>query len=232
MRCMRPSSGITRSSSTPRTTARKAGKAAHHFRCEGLRRSCTKVASGSLRSSRGAAHCSQQLFEARATISSSTSPTGYLPLSALPEVLFTETKSWMVQMPSFFFHSVSFSFFLSFFSFFSFLFFSFFSFFLFKNRTLGNSYQWCSFTATERQRCNTNSGLRLCCLIRADVQNSDERRCIKGVDVWNAIADPATPSPRTEILLNMNPACGFGYVNPNAGLRVRACCCVRAILRR
>lgn len=38
--------------------------------------------------------------------------------------------------------------------------------------------------------------------------------------MWNAIADPATPSPRSEILHNINPACGFGYVNPNAGLRI------------
>jgi hypothetical protein len=28
------------------------------------------------------------------------------------------------------------------------------------------------------------------------------------------------PSERAEILLNINPACGKGYVNPNAGLRV------------
>jgi hypothetical protein len=34
------------------------------------------------------------------------------------------------------------------------------------------------------------------------------------------VVDPATPSPRKEILHNINPACGKGYVNPNAGLRV------------
>ena len=40
------------------------------------------------------------------------------------------------------------------------------------------------------------------------------------MNVWASIIDAATPSPRDEILLNINPACGLGYVNPNAGIRV------------
>ena len=43
---------------------------------------------------------------------------------------------------------------------------------------------------------------------------------LDGHDIWQAISDPATPSPRTEILHNINPACGQGYVNPNFSIRV------------
>jgi hypothetical protein len=50
-------------------------------------------------------------------------------------------------------------------------------------------------------------------------QTTRNRR-LDGYDIWKAIADVDTPSPRTEILHNINPACGKGYVNPNAGLRV------------
>ena len=43
---------------------------------------------------------------------------------------------------------------------------------------------------------------------------------LDGLNIWASIADAATPSPRDEILLNINPACGLGYVNPNSGIRV------------
>jgi hypothetical protein len=36
---------------------------------------------------------------------------------------------------------------------------------------------------------------------------------------WAAITTDAE-GPRTELLHNINPACGLGYVNPNAALRV------------
>ena len=45
-------------------------------------------------------------------------------------------------------------------------------------------------------------------------------KALDGYDIWRAITEPATPSPRLEILHNINPACGMGFVNPNAGIRV------------
>lgn len=49
---------------------------------------------------------------------------------------------------------------------------------------------------------------------------TDRNKELDGYNVWDAITKPSTPSPRTEILLNINPACGLGFVNPNAALRV------------
>lgn len=44
---------------------------------------------------------------------------------------------------------------------------------------------------------------------------------LDGVDIWAAImGGPAVPSPRTELLINLNAACHMGYVFPNAGYRV------------
>lgn len=43
---------------------------------------------------------------------------------------------------------------------------------------------------------------------------------LDGFNIWPSIVSQQTSSPRKEILLNMNPACGKGFVNPNAGLRV------------
>lgn len=48
---------------------------------------------------------------------------------------------------------------------------------------------------------------------------TDRNKELDGYNVWDAITTPS-PSPRTEILLNINPACGLGFVNPNAALRV------------
>ena len=45
---------------------------------------------------------------------------------------------------------------------------------------------------------------------------------LDGVDIWPSLTSPdaAVPSERNEVLVNINPACGKGFVNPNAGLRV------------
>jgi arylsulfatase A-like enzyme len=50
--------------------------------------------------------------------------------------------------------------------------------------------------------------------------NTNRNKALDGYDAWAAITDTDTLSPRREILLNINPACGFGYVNPAAGVRV------------
>ena len=43
---------------------------------------------------------------------------------------------------------------------------------------------------------------------------------LDGINIWESLINLEKASPRTEILHNINPACGFGYVNPNAGVRV------------
>ena len=47
---------------------------------------------------------------------------------------------------------------------------------------------------------------------------------LDGVDLWAALRDPALPSPRTEILHNLNQACGRGKMNggasPSSALRL------------
>ena len=44
---------------------------------------------------------------------------------------------------------------------------------------------------------------------------------LDGYDIWPALTGgPDTPSPRNELLHNINAACHLGYVFPNAGLRV------------
>ena len=46
---------------------------------------------------------------------------------------------------------------------------------------------------------------------------------LDGYDIWRALIDPATPSPRTEILHNFNAACGrgkFSLAMPNSAIRV------------
>jgi len=50
--------------------------------------------------------------------------------------------------------------------------------------------------------------------------NTRRNRPLDGYDMWPSLAQPATPGPRSELLININPACGKGFVNPNAGLRV------------
>lgn len=49
--------------------------------------------------------------------------------------------------------------------------------------------------------------------------STTRNRPLDGHDVWAALTTDA-PSPRTELLHNFNPACGEGYVNPDAGIRV------------
>lgn len=44
---------------------------------------------------------------------------------------------------------------------------------------------------------------------------------LDGYDIWPALtAGPGAPSPRSELLHNLNAACHMGYVAPNAALRV------------
>ena len=50
--------------------------------------------------------------------------------------------------------------------------------------------------------------------------STSRNKALDGHDIWAAITVVATPSPRQEILHNINPACGMGFVNPNAGIRV------------
>ena len=51
--------------------------------------------------------------------------------------------------------------------------------------------------------------------------NTTRNLPLDGHDIWASIVAPSTtPNPRTELLHNINPACGKGYVNPNAGLRL------------
>ena len=51
--------------------------------------------------------------------------------------------------------------------------------------------------------------------------NTSRNLALDGFDIWPAITGgPETPSPRTEILHNLNAACHMGYIAPNAGLRV------------
>lgn len=42
---------------------------------------------------------------------------------------------------------------------------------------------------------------------------------LDGKDIWSALTDIDSPSPHQELLINLNPACGKGYVNPDAGIR-------------
>eukprot|EP01052_Picozoa_sp_SAG31_P037851 SAG31_NODE_4955_length_2836_cov_1.640482_2_plen_239_part_00 len=50
--------------------------------------------------------------------------------------------------------------------------------------------------------------------------STSRNKKLDGFDIWMALTNDAVQSPRTEILHNINPACGKGYVNPNAGLRM------------
>lgn len=49
---------------------------------------------------------------------------------------------------------------------------------------------------------------------------TSRNEALDGLDIWQSIVDPAEPSPRSEMLLNINPACGKGFVFPDAGIRV------------
>ena len=46
-----------------------------------------------------------------------------------------------------------------------------------------------------------------------------ENQPLDGHNIWPSIVEATTPSPRDEILLNLNPACDMGFVTPNAGIR-------------
>jgi arylsulfatase A-like enzyme len=50
--------------------------------------------------------------------------------------------------------------------------------------------------------------------------DTSENLPLDGYNIWPSLTSSA-PSERTEILLNINPAChNNGYVNPNAGIRL------------
>jgi hypothetical protein len=53
---------------------------------------------------------------------------------------------------------------------------------------------------------------------------SVEAARLDGYDVWQTLLDPSLPSPRTEILHNLNQACGrgkmAGTVTPSTALRL------------
>ena len=59
-------------------------------------------------------------------------------------------------------------------------------------------------------------------IVRSIAGGSTKRNlALDGLDIWTAITGgPAAPSPRTELLHNLNAACHLGYVFPNAALRV------------
>ena len=64
--------------------------------------------------------------------------------------------------------------------------------------------------------------INLCEQVRSIAGGSTTRNLpLDGVDIWAAITGgPAVPSPRTELLINLNAACHMGFVYPNAGFRV------------
>ena len=44
---------------------------------------------------------------------------------------------------------------------------------------------------------------------------------LDGIDVWSSLVEPATPSPRTELLYNINPLCDGGQAGaPKAAIRI------------